>query len=512
MLPLVLLLAYCSGPNNTQTTQSTDNTGTSIASTSTPDAATVNGETAGTDITDTEKTVTTSNPGIIDSTSGTTTDMGTNNQDYTYQSQANEAVDTTDPKLAHWQKQNAGNWIYDYSNRNNTNRYSGNLNPAINGSWQMIMTPELAGLWRNEDRSQIYAGMYPSLNGNNLASGSQLMEGDTFISASESFNNNNVGNNSSNSSGNNLNSDSNLNNNNVGDNNDDDIANPSISADTATGGSENLNDSGTVQNSGTVDINGSTNAGTVSSNNASSSTHPQNNNASANAAAANSVNGSTSGSVNTGSSTMNDSGSVNGGISAPPNTNSDINGSVPINSSVNGNTNTTSTAGSSTIYDSVSGSISAGTEETVGTGTNDSAGIATTPNFNASDSLSGATNSLAIENVDYTAANGNYYQMPRFSLYIDNGSFVGFTGCNTIAGRLYVTGNTLHFIDTHPQTQIECAAGFSEQALLDVLKKVDSYQYSNDELQLLQGSQIVMRFKRTGQPTATTNTSIPSQQ
>ena len=437
VLPLALMLAYCSGPNNTQTTQSTDDTSSATASTTTDnttDATTASDETATTGTTttntNTEATGTTaSTTSETTDVTGTTANSGTMNDDYTYEYRGRVTVDTTDGRWAHWQRVNGQHWTYDFDKKQ-----TGDLNLAVNGGWQLVMTPELVTAWRNEDRSQVYAGMYPSLDGNNLASRTQLMAGETFISASESFDNTNTN--------------SNLNSN------------------------ANLNATGTSGATGSVNVNGSTNAGTISSNNNSSSTHALNNNASANSAAGNTMNGSkVSGSVNTGTSTLNNNG-------------------------------TTGTA-------SVNGSASVGTTDSLGSvdgsaslrGTTDSLGSASVDaNLNATSGTDASTTStLGIESVDYTAANGNYYQLPRFNLFIDNGSFTGYTGCNAISGRVEVSGNTLRFQDTNPQTKIECTAGFNEQALLDLLKRVDSYQYSNDELQLLQGGQIVMRFKRNGQ-------------
>jgi heat shock protein HslJ len=488
VLPLALVLAYCSGPNNTQTTQSTDNTSTSTASTTTTDATTVSDETATTN-TGTEST--TASTGTVSTTSSSNTNTGTKD-DYTYEYRGGVVVDTTDPKWAHWQKNNGSSWTYDFDKKSNSD-----LNLAVNGSWQLMMTPELASLWRNEDRSQVYAGMYPSLDGNSMATRSQLMAGETFISASESFDNTNR----NNATNLNANSTTNLNNNsNVANNN---IANPSTATGTTSG-------TGSLNNSSTVTINGSTNAGTVSANNNSATTHAQNNNASANAAAANRANGSVSGSVNTGVSTMNNSGTVNAGISAQPSASAGTN--TTINSSVNGNTNTTTgTTATTGVNGSVNGSTSVGTTGTIA-GTTTDVNASTNLNATTDASATGTATTMGIESVDYTAANGNYYQMPRFNLFIDNGSFVGYTGCNNISGRIHVTGNTLHFKDTNPQTKIECPAGFTEQALLDMLKKVDGYQYTNDELQLTQGGSIVMRFKRNGQPAATTNSSTPTQQ
>jgi heat shock protein HslJ len=94
------------------------------------------------------------------------------------------------------------------------------------------------------------------------------------------------------------------------------------------------------------------------------------------------------------------------------------------------------------------------------------------------------------------------YQMPQFNLYLDNGSFTGYTGCNGISGRVEVTGTGLRFLNTTPATSIDCLGGFDENILLDMLRRVDAYAYVGDELQLLQGNQVLLRFRKGDQDTS----------
>jgi hypothetical protein len=44
--------------------------------------------------------------------------------------------------------------------------------------------------------------------------------------------------------------------------------------------------------------------------------------------------------------------------------------------------------------------------------------------------------------------------------------------------------------------------GLDESVLLDMLKRIDSYSYVGDELQLMQGSQVLLRFKKGNQETS----------
>lgn len=98
------------------------------------------------------------------------------------------------------------------------------------------------------------------------------------------------------------------------------------------------------------------------------------------------------------------------------------------------------------------------------------------------------------------AANGNMYMMPKINLYLNNGSFSGFTGCNSISGRLNVSSNgMLHFENTTPSTNIDCVAGFDQTVLLERLRRVDNYSVVNNQLQLRQGDQVLLVLDKNNQ-------------
>jgi heat shock protein HslJ len=103
---------------------------------------------------------------------------------------------------------------------------------------------------------------------------------------------------------------------------------------------------------------------------------------------------------------------------------------------------------------------------------------------------------LDVNSISYNAANGNMYQLPKFNLYLDNGSFTAYTGCNAISGRVEVSGTSLRFLNTTPSTNIDCLGGLDQNVLLDLLRRVDSYAYVNDELQLMQGSQVLLKLNK----------------
>lgn len=315
VLPLAVFLAYCSGPNNTQTTTDTDmnhsSNSASASKTETPtDVSDVN--TNSSSVSGVTATTGTTSAAI----SGTGSTTSTTN------------MDTLDPMSQHFQRTNGQNWTWDMNYPGYDRPTAGTYNSAVNGDWQLVMTPELVSAWRQDNSRSLWTSGY-AYNG-------RFLGGNTYVSASESFD-------------------------------------------------------------------------TKSSNTLS------------------------------GSSTMNGTSTMNSG---------------------------TSTLGSG----------SASTQDLSGTGS--------------------TTNSLDVNSISYNAANGNMYQLPKFNLYLDNGSFTGYTGCNSVSGRFSVSGNSLQFMNTQPSTNIECLGGLDQTVLLDLLRRVNSYSYVGDELQLMQGNQVLLRFKK----------------
>jgi heat shock protein HslJ len=284
VLPLTVLLAYCSGPNNTQITEGRDMNGSSTAVTAS---------------TTTDATASTTDVSDVNTNTTTVTTI-----------QHNPDFDMTDPMVRHFEKVNAGNWTWDLNYPGYNRPVAGSYNAAVNGKWQLVMTPELVSAWKQDNSRALWTSGY-AYNGAYLG-------GNTYLSASESFN-----------------------------------------------------------------------------------------------------------TKNNGTSGLNNSASTNSSAAATP--------------------------------------------------------IAT----------------LDVNSISFNAANGNLYQLPKLNLYLDNGSFTAYTGCNSIMGRVEVSGNSLHFLNTTPATNIECLGGLDQGVLIDLLSKVDSYAYVNDELQLLQGNQVLLKLNKS---------------
>jgi hypothetical protein len=135
---------------------------------------------------------------------------------------------------------------------------------------------------------------------------------------------------------------------------------------------------------------------------------------------------------------------------------------------------------------SASGSGTTGTVGTGGATMNANAGM------NSMDSAGTASTML-------TAVNGNNFLMPRLNLYIENGSFTGYTGCNNIIGNVTVTGNSLHFQNLMPTSSIQCNGGFDQTAYIDRLSRADSYDMVNGQIRLKQGDQVLMVLSKASQ-------------
>jgi heat shock protein HslJ len=130
-----------------------------------------------------------------------------------------------------------------------------------------------------------------------------------------------------------------------------------------------------------------------------------------------------------------------------------------------------------------------------GSGTTGTMGTGGTSSMNADST--GATNNNVTIPFALTAVNGNNYILPTLNMFIDNGSFTAYTGCNSAVGSIVVNGSSLHFDEsTIPSTNVECIGGFDQSAFLDRLRRADSYDVLNNQFRLKQGDQVLMIFEK----------------
>jgi len=163
-------------------------------------------------------------------------------------------------------------------------------------------------------------------------------------------------------------------------------------------------------------------------------------------------------------------------------TNESISNGAGMTSSANG----AETTGTSSASAALTGSGSTGA---MGTG-----GVAST-NTTTDSATAGANGSNTIP-YPLKAVNGNNFILPTLNMYIDNGSFTAYTGCNSAVGNIVVNGTSLKFEEASPLTNVECIGGFDQSAFIDRLRRADSYDVVDNQFRLKQGDQVLMVFAK----------------
>ena len=92
----------------------------------------------------------------------------------------------------------------------------------------------------------------------------------------------------------------------------------------------------------------------------------------------------------------------------------------------------------------------------------------------------------------------NYHitEKPGLSFYGSNENFAGFTGCNRIAGRYTVTGNSINFENAAPSTKMVCIGAYDENAFLHALHRINSFKATSYQLQLMEGDNVLLVFTK----------------
>lgn len=88
-------------------------------------------------------------------------------------------------------------------------------------------------------------------------------------------------------------------------------------------------------------------------------------------------------------------------------------------------------------------------------------------------------------------------EKPSIQFYGKNETFSGFTGCNKISGRYSITDTTgISFSQATPSTKMVCIGDYNEETFVSALRSVKSFKVTKNQLDLLDGSTIVLSFKR----------------
>jgi len=156
----------------------------------------------------------------------------------------------------------------------------------------------------------------------------------------------------------------------------------------------------------------------------------------------------------------------------------------PTNTDNSANTQSSSLTNGATGSETVA-AAGAGSTGTMGTG-----GISST------NTSTDSANGNSIIPFSLKAVNGNNFMLPTLNMYIDNGSFTAYTGCNSALGNVIVNGTSLKFEEAAPSTNVECIGGFDQSAFLDRLKRADSYDVVDNQFRLKQGNQVLMVFAK----------------
>jgi heat shock protein HslJ len=154
----------------------------------------------------------------------------------------------------------------------------------------------------------------------------------------------------------------------------------------------------------------------------------------------------------------------------------------------NGSTNTSTSA---------TGSAGTTTETATTTGSGTTGAIGTGGVSSATSTDSTTSGSHSIVPFALTAVNGNKFMLPTLNMYIDNGSFTAYTGCNSAVGNIVVNGPSVKFEQANTNTNVECIGGFDQSAFIERLKRADSYDVVNNQFRLKQGDQVLMIFAKT---------------
>jgi hypothetical protein len=84
---------------------------------------------------------------------------------------------------------------------------------------------------------------------------------------------------------------------------------------------------------------------------------------------------------------------------------------------------------------------------------------------------------------------------PTMTINATRHIFSGNTGCNSMSGSFNFSGNDIQFSRSINTSKMQCN-DYDEANFLATLKKVDNYAINGDQLELKQGSTLLLTFKR----------------
>jgi heat shock protein HslJ len=86
-------------------------------------------------------------------------------------------------------------------------------------------------------------------------------------------------------------------------------------------------------------------------------------------------------------------------------------------------------------------------------------------------------------------------RLPSLTFNLASNKFMGNTGCNGMAGRFFVRGDSLTFTEQMIMTRKACD-GYNERAFIDNLSKTNRYKIVDGVLQLMSDQTILSKWTR----------------
>lgn len=93
------------------------------------------------------------------------------------------------------------------------------------------------------------------------------------------------------------------------------------------------------------------------------------------------------------------------------------------------------------------------------------------------------------------ASDNSWTKVPVLNINLNDKTFSGNSGCNSISGKFTISENYLGFDKNIISTKMACPGNY-ERTFLSALQKITKYSINKDELELGQGEIVLIKLKR----------------
>jgi heat shock protein HslJ len=88
-------------------------------------------------------------------------------------------------------------------------------------------------------------------------------------------------------------------------------------------------------------------------------------------------------------------------------------------------------------------------------------------------------------------------EAPSLKFFGSNETVSGFTGCNKFSGRFTQRGSSsISFQNVNPSTKMVCIGNYDENAFMNLLRRVNSFKSTGDQIQLMDGNDVLLVFSK----------------